>query len=79
MTKPDPGRPWKAVAALVVAALGMIWANLLGADTWETLNFQEWLTIIVPPILTALGVYFVPNPQVPAAPERVVASGPGTI
>ena len=62
--KADPKRPYKAIAAGVLAFLGLLWANLQGVDNWSTLGFQDWVTIIVPTILTFGGTYFVSNPTV---------------
>ena len=76
MTKADPSRPYKALAAFVVPIVATIWANLADQDTWSTLGVEEWLTIIVPPILSALLVYYVPNPQVQVVQKRVVDPGP---
>lgn len=62
-TNPDPARPWKAVAAGVVAFLGLLWANLEGRqDRLGTLSVNEWITVLVPTVLVFAGTYAVPNP-----------------
>lgn len=60
----DPKKPWKAYAATAIAFLGLIWANLQGVESWGTLDFQDWVTIVVPAILTFGGTYMVSNPKV---------------
>lgn len=60
----DPKRPWKAYAAMVVAFIGLLWANLQGVEDFGTLDFQDWLTIVVPTIITFGATYFVENPKV---------------
>ena len=60
----DPKRPWKAYAALVVAFIGLVWANLQGVEEWSSLDVQDWVTIIVPSVLTFGATYVVENPKV---------------
>lgn len=60
----DPKRPWKAYAAMVVAFIGLLWANLQGVEDFGTLDFQDWLTIVVPTLITFGATYFVENPKV---------------
>ena len=53
------------IALAVVAAfalLGLIWANLQGVEDWGTLDFQDWVTIVVPAVLVFGATYFVSNP-----------------
>lgn len=58
----DPKRPYKAIAAFVITVLGLLWANLAGRDSLGDMTLMEWLTIIVPTILTTGAVYGVSNP-----------------
>lgn len=60
----DPRRPYKAVAAFVVTVLGLLWAALEGRDNLGNMTLMEWLSIIVPTILTTAAVYGVRNPKV---------------
>lgn len=60
----DPRKPYKAIAALVVTFLGLLWANLEGKEQWDTLGFQDWVTIIVPTVLATAAVYGIRNPKV---------------
>ena len=62
--KADPGKPWKAIAGAAVALLGLLWANLSGVENWGSLDLQDWVTIVVPAILTFGATYFVRNPLV---------------
>ena len=61
----DPSRPWKAVAAAVVAvlliAIPVVQTALLDG-VWDT---QDTLTVILA-VLGAAAVYLVPNPKVAA-------------
>ena len=68
----DPKRPWKAIAAFAFSFLGLIWASLAGRETLDDMTLMEWLSIIIPTILTTGGVYFVRNPKIidPDAVER---------
>lgn len=58
----DPKRPYKAIAAFVITVLGLLWANLAGRDTLGDMTAMEWLSIIVPTILTTGAVYGIQNP-----------------
>jgi hypothetical protein len=60
----DPQKPWKAVAAAVVAFIGLLWANLAGhqADLGH-MSVQDWLTVIVPTVVAFGATYAVPNPK----------------
>lgn len=60
----NPRRPYKAIAALVVTFLGLLWANLEGKESWGTLGFQDWVTIVVPTVLATAAVYGIRNPTV---------------
>ena len=60
--KADPKRPYKAYVAAAFALLGLIWANLQGVEDWGTLDFQDWVTIVVPAVLVFGATYFVSNP-----------------
>lgn len=60
----DPKRPYKAVAAFFLTVLGLLWAALAGRDTLDNMSMMEWLSIIVPTILTTGAVYGIPNPKV---------------
>lgn len=66
----DPKRPYKAYAAAAIAFLGLLWANLQGVEDWGSLGFQDWMTIIVPTILTFGGTYLVQNPKTTALMDR---------
>ena len=66
--KPDPKRPYKAYAAAAVAFLGLLWANLQGVEDWGSLDFQDWVTIVVPAVLTFGATYLVGNPLVQRMP-----------
>ncbi len=60
----DPRKPYKAIAALVVTFIGLLWANLEGKEQWDTLGFQDWVTIVVPTVLATAAVYGIRNPKV---------------
>ena len=61
----DPARPWKAIIAGVVAFSGLLWANLEGRqDRLGTLNWNEWLTILIPTVIAFAATYAVRNPEV---------------
>jgi len=62
----DPKRPYKAYAAMVVAFIGLIWANLAGRESLNDLTAMEILSIVVPAILTFGATYLVENPKVVA-------------
>lgn len=61
-------KPYKAVAAFVLTILGLLWASLAGKDTLDDMTLMEWLSIIVPVILTTGAVYGITNP--PKAPQE---------
>ena len=63
--KADPKRPYKAYWALAFLLLGTLWANLQGVEDWGTLDFQDWMTIVIPTILGTGAVYIQTNPKVP--------------
>lgn len=58
----DPKRPYKAVAAFFLTVLGLLWASLAGRDSLDNMALMEWLSIIVPTILTTGAVYGIRNP-----------------
>jgi hypothetical protein len=60
----DPKKPWKAIAAAVFAFLGLFWANLQGVEDLGTLDLMDWVTIIIPTLVTFGATYFVENPKV---------------
>jgi hypothetical protein len=60
----DPKRPWKAYAGAFVTLLGLLWAALEGRDDLGNMTVMEWLSIIVPTILTFAAVYGIENPKV---------------
>jgi hypothetical protein len=61
----DPGKPLKAIVASLVALAGLLWAALEGkADSWSNMSAQEWISILVPVLLTFAGTYITPNPKV---------------
>lgn len=62
VVKADPRRPYKAIAAFVLTVLGLLWAALAGRDTLTDMSLMEWLSIIVPTILTTGAVYGISNP-----------------
>lgn len=62
---PDPRRPYKAYAAFVFTLLGLLWASLEGRDTLDTMTLMEWLSVIVPVVLTTGAVYGIGNPPTP--------------
>ena len=62
---PDPKRPYKAIATLVITFLGLLWANLEGKrDTLDNMTKWEWLTVIVPTIIATGAVYGISNPMI---------------
>lgn len=52
---PDPARPWKAVAAAVVAAAGVAIAQ--GHDL-----LPGWLLLLLAAVAAGLATFAVPNP-----------------
>ena len=60
----DPKRPWKAYLAFAGMVIGTVWASLAGRETLDDMTLMEWLSIIVPTILTTIAVYTVENPKV---------------
>lgn len=70
----DPKRPYKAYVAGFLAFLGLLWANLQGTPDWGTLGFQDWLTILIPTILTFGATYVVANPLVGTSPPGEVGA-----
>lgn len=60
----NPKKPWKAYAALALSFLGLLWVNLKGRETLGGMDLMDWLSIIIPAILTAGGTYLVRNPKV---------------
>lgn len=60
----NPGKPYKAYAGAFVTLLGLLWASLEGRDTLNNMSTMEWLSIIVPVILTFAAVYGISNPKV---------------
>jgi hypothetical protein len=63
---PDPARPWKAIAAFVLAFLTALYASLQGRPELETLKAIDWIIIVLGAVVTAGATYMVRNPQVPA-------------
>jgi hypothetical protein len=59
---PTPTQPYKAVLAFVLSVVALVWADLQGKEEWGTLGFQDWVSIIVPAVLVAAGVWVIPNP-----------------
>lgn len=57
----------KAIVAFAVTFIGTLWANLEGRDDLGSLNFQEWLTVIVPTVLSVAAVYGFSNKPAPPA------------
>lgn len=58
-----PTKPYKAALAFVFTALALVWTDLQGRKDWGDLDTaQEWLAILVPAVLTAGGVFLIPNP-----------------
>ena len=57
-----PTKPYKSVAAFLVTLLGTLWASLEGRDTLSSMSLMEWLSIIVPTLLSTAAVYQVTNP-----------------
>lgn len=49
----------KAVLAALLAGLASILGDLRGADS--TLNFQDWVVVVLAALVTGIGVYLVPN------------------
>ena len=66
----DPKKPYKAYVAFVLTTLGLFWAALQGRDTLDNMSMMEWLSIIIPVILTTGAVYGVENPKVVETPNR---------
>lgn len=60
----DPKKPYKAYAAFLVTLLGTLWAALEGKDDLSNMTLMEWLTIIVPTLLTTAAVYGIRNPKI---------------
>lgn len=60
----DPSKPYKAYAGAAVTFLGLLWAALEGRDTLSNMTLMEWLSVIVPAVLTFAAVYGVSNPIV---------------
>lgn len=60
----DPKRPWKAVAAFVLAFLTALYASLQGRETLDTMSVQEWLIVILGAVVTAGATYMIRNPKV---------------
>lgn len=68
--KADPKRPYKAYAGAFVTLLGLLWASLEGRDDLGNMTLTEWLSVIVPTILTLATVYGVTNPKVVDVPPE---------
>lgn len=60
----DPKRPYKAYVAFALTLLGTLWAALEGRDTLDNMSLMEWLSIIVPTLLTTGAVYGLRNPKI---------------
>jgi hypothetical protein len=64
VTVPDPKRPWKALVPIALGIIYTVWQAIevaLGDNEWSE---QDTLTVIGA-LITALLVYFVPNPPAP--------------
>lgn len=61
----DPKRPYKAIAGAVVTFIGLLWAALEGQqDNLGNMTVQEWISVLVPVVLTFAAVYGIPNPKI---------------
>lgn len=58
----DPKKPYKAIAGALITFLGLLWANVQGADNLKTVG--DWITILVPTILAFGAIYGIANPVV---------------
>lgn len=70
VVKADKKRPYKAYAGMAVALIGLVWANLEGRDNLDNMTVMEWLSIIIPALLTFGAIYGVENPKVVVNPTR---------
>lgn len=78
----DPKRPWKAVAAFLLTLLGTLWAALEGRDSLDNMSLMEWLSIVIPTVLTTGAVYGLRNPLVAqqvANPDDAGETNPATV
>jgi hypothetical protein len=66
----DKSKPFKAYAGAFVTLLGLLWAALEGRDTLDNMSLMEWLSIVVPVILTFATIYGVRNPKVVDFPPK---------
>lgn len=55
-------KPYKAVAAFVLAFLTALFAALQGREDLDTLGGMAWFVIILGAVVTAGGVWAVSNP-----------------
>lgn len=60
----DPAKPYKAYLAAIGLIIGLMWANLQGRPTLDGMDLMDWLTVIVPTVLTTIAVYTKENPKV---------------
>lgn len=59
-TKPDPKKPVKALVAGVVT-----FCSATGLALPDGVTVGEWLAIVPATLIAVVGVYGIPNPQVP--------------
>lgn len=62
----DPKRPYKAIAAFVLAFLAALYATIQGRTDLNTMTVQDWLIVVIGAVVTAGGTYLVTNPKVGA-------------
>lgn len=60
----DPKRPYKAVAAFVLAFLTALYATVQGRPTLEGMTAMDWFVVILGAVVTAGTTYVVRNPKV---------------
>lgn len=64
--KPDPLRPWKAVAAFVLSFLTALYATVQGRTDLGDMHVSDWLIVVLGALVTAGGTYAISNPHVNA-------------
>lgn len=62
---PDPKRPYKAVAAFVLAFIGALVATVQGRTDLDTMSTTDWLIVVGSALVTAGAVYQAKNPPMP--------------
>lgn len=62
MTAKPATQPNKALAAAVFAFFTALFATVQGRTDLGTMGAADWLIVVGSALVTAAGVYFVPNP-----------------